>query len=158
MAKAVALSNKYKTSMSKCMDKVLHMDYDPVETFINQVRARILTGTSTRVSTYRDFNPSAQAHGMYTTVIPEYKRVVVTRIRMGSHRLKVETGRWSRTPRDQRLCSCGKIQDERHVLLECPISADVRVRLSINANTLCSLMELDPGLLADYVSSVMKLF
>ena len=59
-------------------------------------------------------------------MIPEHARICVTRVRLSSHRLKVETGRWARIPRDQRLCSCGQIQDEEHVLLKCPLSAHLR--------------------------------
>ena len=34
-------------------------------------------------------------------------------------------GRWRRTPRDQRICSCGTgIQDEFH-LFKCPVIADI---------------------------------
>ena len=39
--------------------------------------------------------------------------------------LRVEVGRWSRTPRDQRICSCGTgIQDEFH-LFQCPFVRDL---------------------------------
>ena len=60
--------------------------------------------------------------------IPDYLRVAFTRVRVMSHNLKVETGRWSRTPTEQRICCCNenKVQDERHVLLECPISTEYR--------------------------------
>ena len=36
--------------------------------------------------------------------------------------LRVETGRWSRTPREDRLCQCGlDIQNETHVFV-CPLA------------------------------------
>ena len=53
-------------------------------------------------------------------------RVAFSRIRLGSHRLKIETGRWSRIPREARLCTCGAIQTEQHVLLICPDSEPLR--------------------------------
>ena len=44
----------------------------------------------------------------------------MTKFRVGSHLLKIETGRWSRMKRDQRLCStCGELGDEFHALYYC---------------------------------------
>ena len=58
--------------------------------------------------------------------IPKYTRTVFIRIRLSSHNLKIETDRWARIPRDQRMCQCGEeIQSEEHVLLRCPISRHV---------------------------------
>ena len=44
--------------------------------------------------------------------------------------MKIETGRWSRTPRESRLCSCGAVQDERHVVQDCALLNDIRDRYS----------------------------
>ena len=45
---------------------------------------------------------------------------MVTRFRTGSHSLAIETGRYSNTPRENRLCSCGEgIQTVWHVFAEC---------------------------------------
>ena len=47
-----------------------------------------------------------------------------------SHNLRIETGRWSRTPTEQRVCQCddSSVQTERHVLTECPLSETSRER------------------------------
>ena len=60
--------------------------------------------------------------------IPDHLRVAFTRLRLMSHSLKIESGRWSRTPAEFRLCHCdeGKVQDEPHVLLECPLTNGCR--------------------------------
>ena len=58
--------------------------------------------------------------------IPDLDRVCTTRLRLSSHSLAIETGRWSRIPRDKRLCSCGAVQTEEHVICFCPISQHVR--------------------------------
>ena len=45
---------------------------------------------------------------------------LITRFRLGSHRLPIETGRWSRTPRLDRLCHiCNVLGDEYHFLFDC---------------------------------------
>jgi len=58
--------------------------------------------------------------------IPEIYRISFTRLRLSSHRLRIETGRWSRLPRENRLCPCGAVQDERHVLENCPLTQQLR--------------------------------
>ena len=44
----------------------------------------------------------------------------MTKFRLGSHSLKIETGRWNRTPRENRLCAtCGVVGDEKHAIYTC---------------------------------------
>ena len=46
----------------------------------------------------------------------------ITKFRLGSHKFPIETGRWRRIPRDQRLCQlCEVLGDEYHIMFECPI-------------------------------------
>ena len=46
---------------------------------------------------------------------------------MSSHKLNIETGRWNRTPREQRLCNkCNELEDEFHFLFECKLYDSVR--------------------------------
>ena len=76
----------------------------------------------------------------------------------GSHRLKIETGRWSRTPREERLCQCGDIQDEHHVLLACPCSQHVRDEMDISYNKLSELMCEDTYTLCNFVYKTLDLY
>ena len=47
---------------------------------------------------------------------------VITKFRLGSHKLPIETGRRRRIPRDQRLYQvCEVLGDEYHILFQCPI-------------------------------------
>ena len=58
--------------------------------------------------------------------MPEHIRVAFTRLRLSAHRLRIETGRWARLPPNERLCSCGHIQDEPHVNQLCPLVQHIR--------------------------------
>ena len=100
---------------------------------------------ATKLTTYvSDFNPSLCVHKVYSTTqyIPDFCRVSFTRLRLMSHNLRVETGRWSRTPAHLRTCSCDNdsVQSESHVLVLCPLSNHCRTRYSMlnfeNVNTL----------------------
>ena len=67
---------------------------------------------------------NVDVHPLYTApapTIPDYLRIEFTRYRLSSHRLRVEIGLWSRTPPEERVCSCGTgIQNESHIF-ECPL-------------------------------------
>ena len=85
--------------------------------------------------TYRLLNPNLAVHDVYKRdeYLNERERVVFTRLRLSSHNLKIEKGRWSRTIRENRLCDCGpSIQDEAHVLFDCPKTNEVRVQFTVN--------------------------
>lgn len=95
----------------------------------NRIRTRANTGTKFR--TYVELNPNLTSHSMYDEHdIPEHYRLAATRLRLSSHNLAIETGRWSRTPPEARLCSCGSVQTEAHVLFHCNRTATYRINHS----------------------------
>ena len=111
------------------------IDYigDPVTHNHEQLKARSHNKriVSTKTDTYLRMNPGLILHNVYKdtgTLIRDYQRVSFTRLRLSAHRLRVETGRWTRTPREARLCRCelGEIQDEEHVIFKCPLTKDIR--------------------------------
>ena len=67
----------------------------------------------------------------------EKYRKAMSRLRMSSHRLEIETGRWRKpisTPIEQRKCKfCNVLEDEFHFIIECTLYADLR-RQYINRN------------------------
>ena len=91
---------------------------------------KIANSDRTKFVTYKTIIPQLDEHPVYSrspiTLIPEHLRLAFTRMRLSSHRLRVETGRWARLPREQRLCRCGEIQDEKHVLQDCILVAHIR--------------------------------
>ena len=58
----------------------------------------------------------------------KYKKAI-TCLRLSSHDLKIETGRYNNTIRDNRkcdLCTLIEIEDEYHFLLVCPVLSNLR--------------------------------
>jgi hypothetical protein len=53
-----------------------------------------------------------------------------TRLRLSSHRLQIETGRWNKPlsiPINERKCKfCNTLEDEYHFVIECPVYLDLR--------------------------------
>ena len=61
--------------------------------------------------------------------IPETYRKCITKLRLSAHKLAIESGRYSRTMRSDRLCTvCDlhDIEDEFHFVLVCPKYKDIR--------------------------------
>ena len=51
-----------------------------------------------------------------------YIRVALTKIRLGSHNLMIERGRWQKIDIIERQCfTCGKLDDELHAIAECKL-------------------------------------
>ena len=70
--------------------------------------------------------------GYLDTISNRTHRVWYTKVRISNHRFTVETGRFSKTPSEARLCTFCKakqklsVEDEMHVLIHCPRCAFLR--------------------------------
>ena len=56
---------------------------------------------------------------------------MLARIRLGTNKLRIETGRHTGLAEEDRKCwfGCGKAEDEKHFLLECKMYDDFRKQL-----------------------------
>ena len=88
---------------------------------------------STRAHFYRSIVPSVDSKSYLNTVNIKSHRIALTRLRVSSHNLRVETGRWERPVilRNERLCpACNnKLEDEFHFIFECKLYEHLRKRL-----------------------------
>ena len=84
---------------------------------------------SSRASFYREicvfeFQPYLEK------VVNKKFRNALSKIRLSSHRLHIESGRWKRphsTPRENRVCfHCNILEDEFHFIFECSLYDDER--------------------------------
>ena len=78
--------------------------------------------------------------------------------RVSSHRLRIETGRWARIAREDRLCPCGDaVQDEKHAIAECTLVNDIREKYGRDIIDFTSFMNLkhnksDLSMLSEIIS------
>lgn len=112
------------------------------DNFIQDWNARI--NESSRALFYR--NISSFEYQCYLDFITVKQfRVALTRLRVSSHRLEVEAGRWHKpvsTPFDNRKCQfCNVLEDEFHFLFICPVYNDLRV------NYVCRYYRTRPSML-----------
>ena len=68
----------------------------------------------------------------YLIKLPKLYKFTLCRLRTNNHRFPVVTGRYNRTPREERICNkCNDnvIGDEYHVLLECTCQEIAQLRI-----------------------------
>lgn len=116
VGKVMQMAMQARCPAGIALEKLLQ---DPEERSLDQRQSAILESDSSRRMAYRTVNPTLQRAAAYRDGIEERDRVAFTRLRLSSHNLIMERGRWNRVPRDQRLCLCGELQTEAHVLLSC---------------------------------------
>ena len=106
---------------------------------ISQIRQRLLDqynqtiisslNESQKLTLYRRFKNESRTE-KYIDCIHENKyKISLSRFRLSSHNLMIETGRYNGMPRDERLCNfCNmrKVEDEYHFLLVCPKYTELR--------------------------------
>ena len=116
-------SRRNNNTASQYIDSILKWTaVSFIDSDVKEMKDQLRQAAGTKFITYRQINPELQKHVMYErNSISEFKRLAVTRFRTSSLRLKIETGRWSRIPRERRLCNCGlaEVQDEKHVIETC---------------------------------------
>ena len=80
---------------------------------------------------YRKLIPLAYNRTLYSSLVNDDARMIVTRWRLSCHKLYVETGRY-KTPKVEqhlRVCKmCGVLEDEHHALLVCDAHHGIRTR------------------------------
>ena len=90
--------------------KTIIDDGDPIQSDIASLRHEVGSSTRTKPRTYVLLNPDLSVSPVYgRTSVPEYQGIALSRFRVSSHNLAIETGRWSRTPRERKLCPCGMV-------------------------------------------------
>ena len=120
--------------MYSYIENVINVFY--MESDLHDMTERVRNSEGTRFKTYLSLNPSLSMHDIYSRkarfeFVPEHYRIEFTRLRLSSHRLRVETGRWSRMNREDRCCqTCdnGDVQDESHIFTSCLCTYDIRNR------------------------------
>ena len=101
----------------------------------------------TKLRLYLLMNPGLSVHPLYKVTDSEHAvednlRITFTRIRVCSHKLRSETGRWIGTPSDQRFCPhcTDNVQNEEHIL-RCPATLDIRSRFGVNTTDIHEILE-----------------
>ncbi|KAI3382316.1 hypothetical protein SNEBB_005021 [Seison nebaliae] len=147
---AIRLMQSSGTPTSRYLQDLIENDRDDITESLHSLKTAIGQSTSSRRSMYKILNPDFKIHNVYTErkCINDIERISFSRLRVGGHSLAVETGRWNRRgrgrlPLEERLCDCGEVQTECHVIEACPVTLDIRRRF--NYASVQELMCLNDG-------------
>ena len=85
--------------------------------------------TSTKLQAYSSFKYDTEYEPYLKYIHNKKHKFALSRLGLSAHSLAVETGRYDRTPREDRLCAhcnMNQIENEYHFLLVCPLYIDIR--------------------------------
>ncbi len=116
---------------------------------------------------YRCYKDDICVESYVTTIMPFHHRQKIAMLRLGCLPIQIELGRRSNTPLDSRickLCNQGCIEDEVHLLLQCPLYDDIRsiITKHVTDTTMsfkdqfCSLLS-NPDIQADLGKCVFRM-
>ena len=136
----VKLTLECNTPTSRYISNLISIEKDDIKEDFQYLKQAVIDSNSSRRQTYKVLNPELSVHDVYIKKINvnDIHRASFTRLRLSAHNLAIETGRWNRRgrgrlPVEERLCPCGQIQTELHVVESCPITHDVRTNYNINS-------------------------
>jgi hypothetical protein len=159
--KALILATQINTKSSKMIKKLLS-ESDDIKVRDLQTRSeKLKKNLSSKRTTYLTINPRLDKIKIYNSnQIREQKRVMVSRFRLSAHRLRVETGRWKRIPREERTCDCSSaIQDENHVVFNCGLSQTIRCKYKMNYTCFSDLFENMPAnTIGDFFYELLQIY
>ena len=132
---AMTITIQSNSSTGKYIESLINNSSNDVDDIMQKLRENLSHSNSSRRTFYRVANPEMTVAKIYndrTEIVPEFHRIAFTRFRLSAHSLAIETGRWNRRgrgrlPIEERLCTCGQIQTEKHVIEECPRTDHLRV-------------------------------
>ena len=123
-AHAMALIRNTNIPAARFLNNLIENDLDDISQSKNDLSQAVQTSQSSKCVYYREINPNLNVHAIYSgkhSAINELERMSWTKLRLSAHSLAIETGRWNRRgrgrlPIEERLCQCGLVQTERHVI------------------------------------------
>ncbi|KAL3676099.1 hypothetical protein R1sor_026047 [Riccia sorocarpa] len=98
-------------------------------------------------------------HAYLTSDLSPHLQRLVACYRTSSHSLRVEEGRWTGIPWEQRMCklfTLGQIETEHHVFLKCPQYSLLREQHEISFHDLRDFFLVSPIRLGSYILAVDK--
>ncbi len=93
LQKAIQMAKDSQSPMGQYIKDLEVLDSDTVDEISKIIKEYVTNSDSSRSVVYRELNPMLSLHPMYHSAVCETYRVDTTRLRLSSHRLKIETGR-----------------------------------------------------------------
>ena len=152
------------TPVAKLVQNMTRTNVPNITTLISNVQETVRNSEGSRYVVYREINPEIEVHQIYKCKhsINDRFRISFTRLRLSGHNLAIETGRWNRRgrgrlPIEERLCECGLVQTEKHVIECCPKTQQLRNKFGIR--TLSELFsDIDNSVQCKFIHAVLEMY
>ena len=116
--------------ISDLKEKLENMFYQKWSAELFKLESKSKKGNN-KLRTYNTFKKDFVSECYVFTTMPRCHRSAMAQIRCGTAPIRLETGRYEGIPVEQRTCPLCKeaVEDELHIILECPVYNDVRHEL-----------------------------
>ena len=156
----------YRMNTRLYVTDLLQEDPGDIQVGWDELKNRVFNSTASRRITYRTvINPSLEVHPIYVTKhnVSEHHRTAFTRFRVSAHSLAVEVGRWSRRgrghlPLAERVCACGDVQTEVHVMEYCPLTQHIRDTYQLSSTTDLFSANYDYALVCKMIWEILEIY
>ena len=96
------------------------------DVFVQNLNSRL--SDSSRALFYRNISKFEFKSYLKCVNVQKF-RIALSQLRLSSHRLNIEVGRWNNTVFEQRICPhCNVLEDEFHFLIECSLYTNIRCK------------------------------
>ena len=105
-----------------------------LETYFNAlwtIRVKDKEPNQRKLSTYKRFKDRIEYENYIDVIKDVKKQKMMSRFRISNHQLAIERGRYTKVPRENRVCPfgcAGEIEDEEHFLMACKIYKNERAQ------------------------------
>ena len=140
------------------------LDNNCYQVNMNERKSRILNSLATMSKTYVDNTKCLYSKVLYKSFNIEKNRIILSRWRLSSHKLYIETGRHKvpPIPREDRLCMiCLQVEDEYHALFICKahifirrVYDDILRKYNTTEDILNPLSSADLNIIAKYIREI----
>ena len=95
-----------------------------------------------KLRTYRLFKNTFTVEPYCTMILSFCHRSAFSKFRCGVAPIRLETGRYENLPISERKCPfCNSVEDECHVIVDCNLYNDIRVKMLAKAIAICDTFE-----------------
>ena len=87
-----------------------------------------------KLRTYAKFKNNLKMEPYLTSKLSRNNKILISKFRIGNHKLRIETGRHSKPKipiQDRKCIKCNILEDELHFLVDCEIYSEIRDKLEI---------------------------
>lgn len=134
-----------------------NLNHDVCEKYINKLYEDTEKASNTLSIRYKNIIGFHYNDVLYNSNVNDIYRTLITRWRLSSIPIRIEIDRYKRPPipRLERICRrCNTLEDEHHVLLQCPIYHEIRRNYTnLLSSKTCVKDLLNPGTITEIIET-----